>query len=134
MADEPTPQGTAPNAPPAPVAQGQVQAPGQNPVFALTPATAIGGIIDYGTTQGRKLYAAATAKLSEDLYNCNAGDLYAFLKALRERAREYGWETPGVGIMSIPDDHINPMNFKSLIDNHGEIDINMIRTFEESYV
>ena len=99
-----------------------------------TPATAVGGIIDYSTTQGRKMYASATAKLSEDLYNCNAEDLYAFLKTLLERAREYGWETPGVGIMSIPDDPVNPTEFKSLIDNHGEIDIEMIRTFKSSYV
>ena len=118
----------------APVQPPAVQAPVQNPVFALTPATAVGGIIDYGTAQGRKMYAAATAKLSEDLYDCNAEDLYAFLKALKERAREYGWETPDVGIMSIPDDPVNPVDFKSLIDNHGEIEIDRIRTFEESYV
>ena len=118
----------------APVQPPAVQAPLQNPVFALTPATAVGGIIDYGTAQGRKMYAAATAKLSEDLYDCNAEDLYAFLKALKERAREYGWETPDVGIMSIPDDPVNPVDFKSLIDNHGEIEIDRIRTFEESYV
>ena len=40
------------------------------------------------TTQGRKIYSAATAKLSEDLYDCNTEDLYTFLKALKERARE----------------------------------------------
>lgn len=106
----------------------------QPPIFSLTPAMAVGGIIDYSTSAGRKLYSAATAKLSEDLYDCNAEDLYAFLKTLRERAREYGWESQGVGIMSIPDDPNNPTEFKSLIDNHGEIDIDSIREFEESYV
>lgn len=105
-----------------------------NVQFALTPAMALDGIIDYKTTRGRKMYAAATTKLSEDLYDCNAEDLYAFLKALRERAREYGWETAGVGIMSIPDDPANPNAFKSLIDNHGEIDIETIRAFEEFYI
>ena len=45
--------------PPAPVAP--------NPVaFSLTPATAHGGILDYATAAGRKLYANATAKLEED--------------------------------------------------------------------
>ncbi len=106
----------------------------RNVQFALTPAMALDGIIDYKTTRGRKMYAAATAKLSEDLYDCNAEDLYAFLKALSERAREYGWETAGVGIMSIPDDPANPNGFKLLINNHGEIDIESIRTFEESYI
>ena len=58
-----------------------------NVQFALTPAMALDGIIDYKTTRGRKMYAAATTKLSEDLYDCNAEDLYAFLKAY---ARELG--------------------------------------------
>ena len=102
--------------------------------FALSPAMAYNGIIDYSTTQGRKMYSAATAKLSEDLYDCNAEDLYTFLKALKERAREYGWDTEGVGIMSIPDNPEDPKDFKSLINNHGEIDIESIKAFEESYV
>ena len=102
--------------------------------FALSPAMANNGIIDFSTVQGRKMYSSATSKLSEDLYDCNAEDLYAFLKAIRERAREYGWDTDGVGIMSIPDDPQNPTEFKSLIDNHGEIDIESVRVFEESYI
>ena len=102
--------------------------------FDLPPAMAYNGIIDYSTTQGRKIYSAATAKLSEDLYDWNTEDLYTFLKALKEQAREYGWNTEGVRIISILDDPEDPKDFKSLIDNHGEIDIESIRTFEESYM
>ena len=36
--------------------------------------------------------------------------------------------------MSIPDNPEDPKDFKSLIDNHGEIDIESIKAFEESYV
>ena len=103
-------------------------------IFSLTPATAIGGIIDYSTSSGRKMYASATAKLEEDQFDCVAEDLYSFLKALKDRTREFGWDTHGVGILSIPDDPINPSEFKSLIDQHGEIEIETIRTFEESYI
>ena len=78
--------------------------------FALTPAMAYEGIIDYKTTRGRKMYTSATAKLTEDLYDCNAKDLYVFLKALCKRARKYSWETPGVGIMSIPDNPVTPIS------------------------
>ena len=94
----------------------------QNIAFSLTPATAIGGIIDYSTNSGRKMYASATAKLEEDQFDCFAEDLYSFLKALKDRARKFGWDTYGVGILSIPDDPINPTDFKSLIDQHGEIE------------
>jgi hypothetical protein len=84
--------------------------------FSLTPAASIGGIIDCSTARGRKLYSAATSKLEDELSNCNAEDLYSFLKALKDRSREYGWNKNGVGILSIPDDPINPTEFKSLTD------------------
>ena len=80
------------------------------------------------------MYSSATARLPDDLYNCNSDDLYAFLKALKERACEYRWDTGAVGIMSIPDCPDNPTEFKSLLDNHGETDIDTIRTFKESYI
>ena len=103
-------------------------------LFSLTPAMAHQGIIDYFLTLGRNMYSSTTARLSEDLYNCNSDDLYAFLKALKERAREYGWDTEAVGIISIPDRPNHTTEFKSLLDSHGEIDIDTIRIFEESYI
>ena len=102
--------------------------------FSLTPATSIGGIIDYSTSMGRKLYSTAISKLEEDPFDCVAEDLYSFLKALKDRAREFGWDEEGVGILSIPDDPANPTEFKSLIDQHGEIELDMIRRFEETYI
>ena len=121
--------------PPVPVVQAPPAPVAPNPVpFSLTPATAHGGILDYATAVGRKLYSNATAKLEEDQFDCVADDLYSFLKALKDRAREYGWDEPGVGILSIPDDPVNPQEFKSLIDSHGEIDLQTIQDFERSYL
>ena len=109
-------------------------APSNVVAFSLTPATSIGGIIDYSTSMGRKLYSTAISKLEEDPFDCVAEDLYSFLKALKDRAREFGWDESGVGILSIPDDPVNPTEFKSLIDQHGEIELDMIRRFEETYI
>jgi hypothetical protein len=44
--------------------------------FALNPGQALDGIIDYTTTEGRKLYNSATARLDEELFDCNADGLY----------------------------------------------------------
>ena len=52
--------------------------------FSLTPATAVGGIIDYSTATGRKLYSVATDKVEEDLFDCCADDLYGFLGAVKD--------------------------------------------------
>ena len=102
--------------------------------FSLTPATVHGGILDYSTATGRKLYDNATAKLEEDQFVCVADDLNSFLRALKDRAREYGWDEPGVGILSILDDLMNLQEFKSLINNHGELDLQTIQEFESSYI
>ena len=58
------------------------QPPEQLVTFSLTPAISVGGVIDYRTSCGRKLYAEATAKLEEDPFDCVAEDLYSFLNAL----------------------------------------------------
>lgn len=102
--------------------------------FSLIPATSIGGIIDYSTARGRKLYSAVTSKLEDELFNCNAEELCSFLKALKDRAREYGWDESGVGILSIPDNPIEPTEFKSLIDQHGDIEKSTIEAFQETYL
>jgi len=120
--------------PPPAQQQHQQRDPAQVVAFSLTPATSIGGVIDYRTGRGRKLYATATAKLEDEPFDCVAEDLYSFLKALKDRAREFGWDEQGVGILSIPDDPVNPNDFKSLIDQHGEIELSTIRAFEESYI
>ena len=80
------------------------------------------------------MYERATGKLEEDLFDCSSEDLYSFLKALKERAREFGWDEEGVGVLSIPDDPENPTEFKSLIDHHGEVAMETIRAFEETYI
>ena len=46
--------------------------------FTLTPAVAVIGVIDYKTTEGRKLYAHTTYKLDEELYDCKPDGLYQF--------------------------------------------------------
>jgi hypothetical protein len=103
-------------------------------IFSLTPATAAGVVNDYTRATGRKLYSRATSKLEENLFDCVAEDLYSFLKSLKDRAREFGWDETGIGILSIPDDPHNPSEFKSLIDSHGEIKLSTLRKFEDTYI
>ena len=94
-------------------------APQDNITFALTPAMTCNGLVDCSTAQGRKLYDNATAKLDDELFDCNSEDSHAFLKFLKDRAREHGWEGEGTGVLSIPDDPQDPDTvFASLIDDH----------------
>ena len=98
-------QGRGNQNPPRPPARQQqiippAQANPQAPAFALTPALAKRGILDYETRAGERIYEAATKPLdTKEKYDGESSGLYQFLKLLKERARNYGWDD---GIMSIP--------------------------------
>jgi hypothetical protein len=102
--------------------------------FALTPAIAIQGIINYQKTSGRKLYLGATAKLDEELYDCKPEGLFQFLQSLAHRAQNIGWNAED-GILMIPDDPADIASAQTyLIDNYGVTTLESIRNFEASYI
>jgi hypothetical protein len=101
--------------------------------FALTPAIAVTGVIDFKTTEGRKLFQTATYKLDEELFDCNADGLYQFLKSLSARADEYGWDQEG--FLNIPIDLTTPLgDTESLIEHYGTISLEKIRGWDAQYV
>jgi hypothetical protein len=103
--------------------------------FALTPASAVQGVIDMTTSEGRKLYSSATHKLEEDLYDCQPDGLYQFLATLHTRAQEFGWNDPIGGILQIPEDATDiASDTLYLVDNYGQIPLPRIREFEETYL
>jgi hypothetical protein len=101
--------------------------------FALTLASAITGVIDFTTSEGRKLYNSATYKLDEDPYDCQPDRLYHFLANLHTRAQEYGWNDPIGGRIPLKADDINSDHIY-LVDNCGQIPLSSIREFEETYI
>lgn len=107
-----------------------------NPVaFALSPAMAIPGIIDYTSKTGKGVFRDSVEKLDEELYDCNPDGMIQFLQSLSVRALEYGWDHEVSGIVQIPDDPANVMsNTNNLIESYGIITIDSIRAFEASYI
>jgi hypothetical protein len=103
--------------------------------FALNPAAAIDGVIDYGTIEGRKLYGYATKKLDEELFDCNAEGLYQFLQSLGNRASEYGWDNDAEGIIKIPENDIDAdAELFSLIEEYGQLTMERIREYDTTYI
>ena len=70
--------------------------------FSLNPEMSNQGILDYTTTEGRKVYEKVTRDLSTVGYNCNPNGLYWELDTLLVMAYIFGWLNPEV-IMWIPD-------------------------------
>ena len=59
--------------------------------FALSPAAAIHGVINYLTSEGRKIHELATHKLLEDQFDCVPEELTQFMDDLEDRESQFGW-------------------------------------------
>eukprot|EP00978_Attheya_sp_CCMP212_P040484 scaffold221375_cov55-Attheya_sp.AAC.1 len=104
-------------------------------VFALTPAQANPGVIDMATTEGRKMYVKAISPLLEELFDCMPDGLFGFLKELSDRADDHDWNEPYLGILQIPEDPADAnTNYDDLLTLYGQISIERIRKFEETYI
>ena len=105
--------------------------------FALNPAGAITGLIDFNKVNHLKMHRRATTKLADDTFDCVPEDLYQFLKELGDRAAEYSWSDETVGILMIPkpsDDPALSVRHVNLLSNHGEISMDDICIFENTYI
>ena len=105
--------------------------------FHLNPAVSISGILDYSDKDAKRLYHSAIKSLypKEELYQCEPGEMEIFLKALYNRANQYGWDDEVDGILHIPEDASianSPTNF--LIREYGTITMERIAAFERSYL
>lgn len=120
-----------PQIPPAPAAEAPPRPQvAEAPRFALTPALASRGIIDYQTRSGERLYSSATKQLEDERYDGEAYGLHQFLESLEKRSKNYGWDT---GIMMIPPVIPDTMP-SSLLGDYGTIDIERVRAFENTYI
>ena len=101
-------------------------------VFALTPYQAVRGVINYGTTEGRKYYERATAPLSDTRFNCQSDSLRSFLEDVDRRASVFAWDN---GILQIPQDINDPQtDHKYLVDQYGEVDMDMIHDYDATFI
>ena len=101
--------------------------------FALTPGVVDDDILDFRDGGVRKLYAHATSSvMGSEGFDCTAKGLHSFLKEVKRRARQYGWDTT---VCEIPTDPNNVQStLVSLLTNHGELTLEQIVAFDETYV
>jgi hypothetical protein len=95
------------------------------PLFARTPAQAKVGILDYGSSEGMKIYNAAVVALSSK-YTGNAIDMHVFLKNVKKRAQSFGWRS----ILEIP---TAGGTTKDLIDLYGLIELAEVKAHAMTY-
>jgi hypothetical protein len=99
--------------------------------FALAPALANEGLIDYATPEGAKLYRAGIEKLPGDPFNCEPHGIKVFLSTLEDRATICGW----MHILMIPEDANEPDEaLLSLLQNYGRLTLGQVRAHAAIYI
>ena len=99
--------------------------------FSLSPGMATNDVIDYTTTAGQKVWEKATAKLSDELYDCESEGLRDFLELVRARGEVMGWN---LSILSIPVDVNDQLgDAQDFLDHYGEIDLDHCRAHAMTY-
>ena len=101
------------------------------PQFALAPGVhGAAAFIDYGTSEGSKLYKAMKAPV-DNLFDCTPKKLKVFLSALGDRSGEYGWED----VLEVPEDINNPgVNLRNLLTEYGRISLEQVTAHANTYV
>lgn len=112
----------------------QNNAQGQVPViflFALSPAQAVRGPIDYQSKLGGQIYKEGIERLSCNKFDCQASNLKVFLQCLKDKACRCGWQD----ILNIPRDLAQPNDdLLDLIDHYGEIELTHLKRHVTTYL
>ena len=101
--------------------------------FAKHPAMAKNGLLDYRAKVDFDLYKLLTKPLTEIL-DGTEDSLFPWMEDLRDRCKEAGWNEEATGILSIPDNWDNPIEFKSMLDDFGTIGLAEILANDNNYL
>jgi len=95
-------------------------------VFALSPARATLGVLDYSLAAHVKLYHKATAALPI-IFDGKAANLSVFLRSLGRRANTMGWRN---NVFAIP----TTSGTLDLLDSFGTVTLDDVRAHALTYV
>ena len=111
------------------------------PSFALTPAAAVEGPLDFTKAEHSKIYKAGVRSVTDTPFNCDTEGLFQFLREVEDRAVEMGWMD---GILDIPvdekgnkgdekkDDDSN--EYSNIIANYGTLTLEQVIVHERAYI
>ena len=114
---------------------GTPQGDTNNVPFALVPARAhADNIINYATSAGQRLFAAATKNLyseSSEMFDCDPDGLMDFIQLVEDRSNLLGYH----GIFQIPDDiNAGHPDTKDFLSNYGVITLEQVIAHAQTYV
>ena len=103
------------------------------PVFALAPAHAIVGFLDYTKTEHLKIYKSGVRSVTENPFACEADRLFQFLTQVEDRANEMGWMEGILDIVTSDEDE-EVEEVENLIINYGTLTLEQVTESEKRYI
>ena len=91
-------------------------------------------MINFSKSDNVKIHRKGTSRLNNNPFDCVPEDLHQFLMTLADCSTEFQLNNDPVGIMQILDHPIIPTKYMNPLTNHGELDLEDVLRFEESYI
>ena len=105
------------------------------PVFALSPANAVEGFLDFTQSEHHKIYKAGIRAVTPSDYpfTCEATRLFEFLRHVEDRANEMGWMN---GILDIvtSEEGADIEEVENLVWNYGTLTLEQVDQSERRYI
>ena len=105
------------------------------PVFALSPAHAVDGFLDFSQLEHHKIYMSGIRAVTpaDNPFTCEPTRLFKFLRRVEDRANEMGWMN---GILDIvtSEEGADIKEVKNLIWNYGTLTLEQVDESERRYI
>ena len=103
--------------------------------FSLALTQSLDRIIDYSTEEGHKYFKHAIEPLCDKLFDLSSEDKHLFTDLLIKRTNEIEWDLYDIGICTVYTVSLDPNSpTVNILINHGELSLDIIRDFEETYI
>ena len=104
-------------------------------VFALSPAHAVPGFLDFTKSEHHKIYKSGIRSVtaSDDPFTCEADPLFQFLRDVEDRSNKMGWMN-GILDVVISQEGDEVEEVDNLILNYGTITLDQVIESEKRYI
>jgi hypothetical protein len=100
--------------------------------FALAPAQAVDGPLDYSRAEHHKIYRSGIRAVTDDPFPCDADRLFQFLREVQDRAMEMGWMDGILNVTTNPGEEVP--DEENMLENYGTITLEQVIESERTYI
>ena len=105
------------------------------PVFALSPAYAVDGFLDFSQSEHHKIYKSGIRSVTptDNPFTCEPTRLFKFLRRVEDRANEMGWMN-GILDIVVSEEGADVEEVENLVWNYGTLTLEQVVESERRYI